>query len=64
MIRTERLPKNVVFIGNKDGFNYFVSLDNGIIYEVKVRKEPENIFKNLKWLLSNNIFRNFMTKRS
>jgi hypothetical protein len=37
MIRTEKLPKNVVFVGNKNGFNYFVSLVNGIIYEVKER---------------------------
>ena len=37
MVRTEKLPKNVVFVGNKDGFNYFVSLVNGIIYEVKER---------------------------
>lgn len=37
MIRTERLPKNVVFVGNKDGFDYFVSLDDGIVYEVKER---------------------------
>ena len=37
MVRTEKLPKNVVFVGNKDGFDYFVSLVNGIIYEVKER---------------------------
>ena len=37
MIRTEKLPKNVVFVGNRDGFNYFVSLVDGIIYEVKER---------------------------
>ena len=37
MIRTEILPENVVFVGNKDGFNYFVSLVNGLVYEVKER---------------------------
>jgi len=37
MIRTEKLPKNVVFVGNENGFNYFVSLIDGTIYEVKER---------------------------
>lgn len=35
MIRTEKLPKNVVFVGTENGFDYFVSLVDGIIYEVK-----------------------------
>ena len=35
MIRTEKLPKNVVFVGTDNGFDYFVSLVDGTIYEVK-----------------------------
>ena len=35
MIRTVRLPKNVIFIGNRDGFNYYISLIDSTIYEVK-----------------------------
>jgi hypothetical protein len=35
MIRTERLPENVVFVGEENGFKYYVSLINGMIYEVK-----------------------------
>ena len=35
MIRTVKLPKNVVFVGTENGFNYFVSLIDGLIYEVE-----------------------------
>jgi len=35
MIRTENLPKNVVFVGNDNGFKYYVSLIDGTIYEVR-----------------------------
>lgn len=35
MIRTEKLPKNVVFVGEENGFKYYVSLIDATIYEVK-----------------------------
>ena len=35
MIRTENLPKNVTFIGERDGFKYYISLTSALIYEVK-----------------------------
>ena len=37
MIRTNRLPENVVLIGIENGFKYYVSLVDGTIYEVKER---------------------------
>lgn len=35
MIRTERLPENVVFVGEENDCKYYVSLTDGMIYEVK-----------------------------
>lgn len=35
MIRAHNLPKNVDYVGTKDGFDYYVSRIDGIIYEVK-----------------------------
>lgn len=37
MIRTNKLPKNVVLVGIENGFKYYVSLVDGTIYEVKER---------------------------
>ena len=36
MIRTKHLPKNVIYVGSRDGFDYYVSVD-GTIYEVERR---------------------------
>lgn len=37
MIRTKHLPKNVDYVGSKDGFDYYVSRIDGTVYEVERR---------------------------
>ena len=35
MIRVEKRPVNTDYLGTRDGFNYYINLTNGMIYEVE-----------------------------
>lgn len=35
MMLVEKRPQNTIFVGNRDGYTYYISLVNSMIYVVK-----------------------------